>query len=68
MQVVGHRQCPIIDTWWQTETGSAMITPLPGAWPTIPGCATLPFFGVEPLLVRDNSCMYMCSSQARLLG
>jgi acetyl-CoA synthetase len=43
-QVVGEGRCPIVDTWWQTETGSAMISPLAGAWPTKPGCATLPFF------------------------
>jgi acetyl-CoA synthetase len=49
--VVGGGRCPVLDTWWQTETGTAMITPLPHAWPTKPGCATLPFFGVEPVLL-----------------
>ncbi len=56
VQVVGEGRCPIVDTWWQTETGSAMITPLPGAWPTKPGCATLPFFGVDLVLVSDDQC------------
>jgi acetyl-CoA synthetase len=50
-QVIGHGQCPIVDTWWQTETGSIMITPLPGAIPTKPGTATLPFFGVDAAIV-----------------
>jgi acetyl-CoA synthetase len=49
--VVGGGRCPIVDTWWQTETGSAMIAPFPHAWETKPGCATLPFFGVEPVLL-----------------
>ena len=45
---IGHENCPIVDTWWQTETGGICITPLPGAWPTKPGSATFPFFGVVP--------------------
>ncbi len=49
--VIGRSQCAVVDTWWQTETGGIMITPLPGAIPLEPGSATLPFFGVEPLLV-----------------
>ncbi|MEO0411702.1 MAG: acetate--CoA ligase [Pseudomonadota bacterium] len=49
--VVGKNQCPIVDTWWQTETGGMMITPLPGATDLKPGSATRPFFGVEPALV-----------------
>ena len=49
--VVGEGRCPIIDMWWQTETGGGMITPLPGATALKPGSATLPFFGVEPKLV-----------------
>ncbi len=53
-EVVGDSRCPIVDTWWQTETGGIMITPLPGAIPTKPGSATLPFFGVEPFLVDDT--------------
>ena len=49
--VVGDSRCPIVDTWWQTETGAIMITPLPGAIALKPGSATLPFFGVEPVLL-----------------
>ncbi len=49
--VVGDRRCPIVDTWWQTETGGAMITPLPGATDLKPGSATKPFFGVRPEIV-----------------
>jgi len=49
--VVGGNRCPIVDTWWQTETGMIMITPLPGATPTKPGTATLPFFGVDAAIV-----------------
>ena len=50
-RVVGDERCPIVDTWWQTETGGHLITPLPGATPTKPGSATKPFFGVVPALV-----------------
>ena len=49
--VVGEGRCPIVDTWWQTETGGCMITPLPGATPLKPGSATRPFFGIQPQLV-----------------
>ncbi|XP_076906749.1 acetyl-coenzyme A synthetase, chloroplastic/glyoxysomal-like [Bidens hawaiensis] len=52
--VVGDSRCPISDTWWQTETGGFMITPLPGAWPQKPGSATFPFFGVQPAIVDDK--------------
>jgi acetyl-CoA synthetase len=48
---VGQSRCPIVDTWWQTETGAIMITPIPGAIPTKPGSATRPFFGIEPAVV-----------------
>ena len=51
--VIGGGRCPIVDTWWQTETGAIMITPLPGATPTKPGTATLPFFGILPEVVDD---------------
>jgi acetyl-CoA synthetase len=51
---VGREKCPIVDTWWQTETGGILITPLPGAIPTKPGSATLPFFGVEPQVIRQD--------------
>jgi acetyl-CoA synthetase len=53
-EVIGHKRCPIVDTWWQTETGGIMITPLPGATPTKPGTATLPFFGVVAGVVDDK--------------
>ena len=49
--VVGEKRCPVVDTWWQTETGGILITPLPGATNLKPGSATLPFFGVKPMLV-----------------
>ncbi|MEZ5479960.1 MAG: acetate--CoA ligase [Thiolinea sp.] len=52
--VVGKGQCPIVDTWWQTETGAHMLTPLPGATPLKPGSATFPFFGVQPVLLDDQ--------------
>jgi acetyl-CoA synthetase len=51
---VGEQRCPIVDTWWQTETGGILITPLPGAIPLKPGSATRPFFGVEPLIVDGD--------------
>jgi acetyl-CoA synthetase len=51
---IGGKRCPIVDTWWQTETGTIMISPLPGAIPAKPGSATLPFFGVLPEVVDDN--------------
>jgi len=50
-RVVGDGRCPIVDTWWQTETGGIMISPLPGATALKPGCATVPFFGVQPALM-----------------
>ena len=53
--VVGEGRCPIVDTWWQTETGGIMITPLPGATPAKPGSATRPFFGVQPVLVDNDN-------------
>ncbi len=53
-RVVGKEKCPIVDTWWQTETGGMMIAPLPGATPTKPGSATRPFFGVQPVLLDVN--------------
>ena len=52
--VVGEGRCPIVDTWWQTETGGILITPLPGATATKPGSATRPFFGIQPQLVDGN--------------
>jgi len=54
-EVIGGKRCPIVDTWWQTETGAIMISPLPGATPTKPGSGTLPFFGITPKVVdRDG--------------
>jgi len=53
-RVVGDSRCPIVDTWWQTETGAHMLTPLPGAFDLKPGSATLPFFGVQPVLLNDE--------------
>ncbi|MGE8500456.1 MAG: acetate--CoA ligase [Pseudomonas sp.] len=52
--VVGDQRCPIVDTWWQTETGAIMITPLPGATALKPGSATRPFFGVQPVLLDEQ--------------
>jgi acetyl-CoA synthetase len=53
-RIVGDERCPIVDTWWQTETGGIMITPLPGATALKPGSATRPFFGIEPALIGDD--------------
>src|SRR5258707_3569000 len=53
-KTIGHGRCPVVDTWWQTETGMILITPLPGAIPTKPGSATLPFFGVDPAVVDQD--------------
>src|SRR6516165_3323658 len=51
---VGEQRCPVVDTWWQTETGGILITPIPGATPLKPGSATRPFFGVEPVIVDND--------------
>jgi len=53
-RVIGKERCPIVDTWWQTETGGILITPLPGAHVLKPGSASRPFFGVEPVVLRDD--------------
>jgi acetyl-CoA synthetase len=53
-EMIGHSRCPIVDTWWQTETGGILITPLPGAHTLKPGSANRPFFGVEPVVLRDD--------------
>ncbi|MHA1962309.1 MAG: acetate--CoA ligase [Candidatus Thorarchaeota archaeon] len=65
--VVGKEQCPIVDTYWQTETGGVIMTPLPGATPTKPGSTTLPYFGIDPIIVDksgdpvgDNEGGYLC--------
>ncbi|MDP2840866.1 MAG: acetate--CoA ligase, partial [Candidatus Methanoperedens sp.] len=52
--VIGNKRCPIVDTWWQTETGGILITPLPGATPLKPGSTTLPFPGIEPMVVKPD--------------
>ncbi len=53
-KVIGNERCPIVDTWWQTETGGILISPIPGAVPTKPGSATVPYFGVEPRVLRED--------------
>jgi acetyl-CoA synthetase len=53
-EIIGGGRCPIVDTWWQTETGSILITPLPGVTPTKPGSATFPFFGVDAAVVNEK--------------
>jgi acetyl-CoA synthetase len=53
-RVIGKEKCPIVDTWWQTETGGILISPFPGAMPIKPGSATLPFPGVEPIILDEN--------------
>ncbi|MHA2057511.1 MAG: acetate--CoA ligase [Candidatus Thorarchaeota archaeon] len=53
-EMIGKENCPIVDTYWQTETGGVILTPLPGATPTIPGSTTFPYFGVEPIIVAED--------------
>jgi acetyl-CoA synthetase len=53
-KVIGQERCPIVDTWWQTETGGILMSPLPGATPTKPGSATFPLFGIKPALVDEE--------------
>ena len=62
-EVVGQGRCPIVDSWWQTETGGILITPLPGATETKPGSATRPFFGVQPLIL-DNEGQEITTTEA----
>jgi acetyl-CoA synthetase len=64
--VVGEKRCPIVDTWWQTETGGILIAPLPGAIATKPGSATLPFFGVDPVIVDDQGRVLEGECEGRL--
>jgi acetyl-CoA synthetase len=52
---IGRDKCPIVDTWWQTETGGILITPLPGCTPTKPGSATFPFFGIKPVIIESET-------------
>jgi acetyl-CoA synthetase len=65
--VVGNGQCPIVDTWWQTETGGIMITPLPGATPQKPGSASKPFFGVQPQIVDGAGDVQAGPAEGRLV-
>jgi len=65
--VVGDGRCPIVDTWWQTETGGILITPLPGAIATKPGSATKPFFGVKPALVDANGAVIEGEAEGNLI-
>ena len=62
--VVGKGNCPIVDTWWQTETGGHLLTPLPGATTTKPGSATLPFFGVQPVILDPTTGEEITSTEA----
>jgi acetyl-CoA synthetase len=66
-RVVGESRCPIVDTWWQTETGGIMISPLPGAIATKPGSATLPFFGVKPAIVDAEGTVQEGVAEGNLL-
>jgi acetyl-CoA synthetase len=66
-RVVGDERCPIVDTWWQTETGGIMITPLPGAIATKPGSATLPFFGIKPAIVDAEGTVQEGVAEGNLL-
>ena len=66
-RVVGEGRCPIVDTWWQTETGGIMISPLPGAIATKPGSATLPFFGIQPAIVDADGTVQEGATQGNLL-
>jgi len=65
--VVGEQRCPIVDTWWQTETGGIMISPLPGAIGTKPGSATLPFFGIKPAIVDADGTVQEGAAEGNLL-
>jgi len=65
--VVGEGRCPIVDTWWQTETGGILITPLPGATKLKPGSATLPFFGVQPAIVDNEGNLLEGEAQGNLV-
>ncbi len=66
-RVVGDERCPIVDTWWQTETGGIMISPLPGAIATKPGSATLPFFGIKPAIVDAEGTVQEGVAEGNLL-
>jgi acetyl-CoA synthetase len=63
-EVVGNSNCPIVDTWWQTETGGHLMTPLPGATTTKPGSCTMPFFGIEPVILEPTSGVEITTTEA----
>ncbi|OAI48830.1 acetyl-coenzyme A synthetase [Gammaproteobacteria bacterium SCGC AG-212-F23] len=65
--VVGNKRCPIVDTWWQTETGGILITPLPGATPLKPGSAAWPFFGIVPEIINEKSKLVKDNQSGRLV-
>jgi acetyl-CoA synthetase len=65
--VVGEGRCPVVDTWWQTETGGILISPLPGAIDQKPGSATLPFFGVAPAIVDANGAIQVGAAEGNLV-
>jgi acetyl-CoA synthetase len=66
-EVVGNSRCPVVDTWWQTETGGILISPLPGAIDAKPGSATKPFFGVQPALVDTNGALLEGAAEGNLV-
>lgn len=66
-RVVGKKRCPIVDTWWQTETGGILISPLPGATPLKPGSASLPFFGIQPGIVNEKKKLIKDDRQGKLV-
>ena len=66
-KVVGEEQCPIVDTWWQTETGGIMLSPLPGATALKPGSATLPFFGIKPAIVDHEGSLLDGATEGNLV-
>jgi acetyl-CoA synthetase len=66
-ETIGRSTCPVVDTWWQTETGGILITPLPGATPLKPGSATLPFPGIEPAILRDDGTIADTNEEGHLV-
>ena len=66
-RVIGREKCDIVDTYWQTETGGIIISPIPGAFPAKPGSATLPFFGIEPMVVDADGNACPCGKEGRLV-
>ena len=66
-KVVGEKRCPIVDTWWQTETGGIMISPQPGAINLKPGSATKPFYGIKPAIVDESGKILKGPCKGRLV-